>query len=569
GRDRAEAALLTSAVRGDRLDLAQQSARIGVFDWDMKTGAVFWTEEEERIFGMAPGTFEGTIDAWAARTLPEDAARVRDEVDRAARDRRPTLDFGFRLRRATDGQLRWVEGSGRFVYDAAGAPARLVGLNIDVTDRRLAEERLRQGAERQRFLADATKLLTSSLKFEEVAQGLADIAVPTLGDCCFFDALGEDGCLRRVAWAHRNPDRREMFARIVDFVPPLADPAHPVSAAIRTGRRQFVPDVSAEWLGRAAGGGRAHLAFLTALGMHSLITVPLQAGEQVLGAMTFALTDTPRHHTPDDLELAEELGSRAAIAVRNARLFEAEQRARAQAEASAAEAESANRAKDQFLATLSHELRTPLNAIVGWVQLLRMGVLDGGEAKDALAKIQAGADAQKQLIEDILDVSRIIHGKLKVDRRRMDLAHTVSAAIDAVRPAAAGKGVTLAYEPAGRPFPIDGDPQRLQQVVWNLLNNAVKFTPARGQVRVSVEPAGHGRVRVVVADTGKGISPDFLPHVFERFRQADGSTTRRYAGLGIGLAIARHVTELHGGSVAADSAGDGRGAAFTVTLPLA
>ena len=231
-----------------------------------------------------------------------------------------------------------------------------------------------------------------------------------------------------------------------------------------------------------------------------------------------------------------------------------------------AKAEEASRLKDEFLATVSHELRTPLTAILGWAQMLEMTPLDSETARHAVGVIRRNADQQRQIVEDILEVSRSITGKLKLEPEPVEVGSLVQTALDSVGPSAKAKGIRLvtAFDPVAV---VRGDPNRLRQVVWNLLSNAVKFTPAGGEVRVSVErlPAC---ARIEVSDTGQGIAPEFLPYVFDRFRQADGSTTRSHGGLGLGLSIVRHLVELHGGTVRAESAGEGKGATFTVELPL-
>jgi PAS domain S-box-containing protein len=244
------------------------------------------------------------------------------------------------------------------------------------------------------------------------------------------------------------------------------------------------------------------------------------------------------------------------------RLLASEQSARQDAEA-------ANRLKDEFLAMMSHELRTPLNAILGWSTLLRRGPRDEKSVDRALATIERNAKTQARLIEDILDVSRIISGKLRLDLQRVDMNAIARAAIDVVRPAADAKQVhlDLDVEPEEELGRLAGDADRLQQVVWNLLSNAVKFTPPGGTVALRVEQVGSAE-RVTVRDTGSGILPEHLPFIFERFRQADSSTTRRHAGLGLGLAIVRHLVEMHGGTVTVESGGAGLGATFTVTLPF-
>ncbi len=235
--------------------------------------------------------------------------------------------------------------------------------------------------------------------------------------------------------------------------------------------------------------------------------------------------------------------------------------------AARAEAEAANRMKDEFLATLSHELRTPLTAMLGWARLLRGGELDADTAARAVETIENNARLQAQLIEDLLDVSRIILGKLPLGVRPVEPALVIEAALDAVRPAAAAKSIRLVRTLDPATGLVSGDPDRLQQIVWNLLSNAVKFTPPEGLVEVRLERAGQF-AQITVSDTGKGISPEFLPYVFDRFRQADSSSTRMFGGLGLGLAIVRHLVELHGGTVHAASAGEGKGATFAVQLQL-
>ena len=243
-------------------------------------------------------------------------------------------------------------------------------------------------------------------------------------------------------------------------------------------------------------------------------------------------------------------------------LRQAEERLRSRAEDLAA----ANRAKEDFLATLSHELRTPLNAMLGWTRLLRMGKLDEPARSRALETIERNAHVQEQLIADILDVSRIVTGRLRLDLKPIELAPVVDAAIDTLQPSAAAKGVDLSCTMA-RTGKVLGDPDRLQQVVWNLLSNAIKFTPAGGRVAVALTRSGAAAL-ISVTDTGEGIPSSLLPYVFDRFTQGDSSVTRMHGGLGLGLSIVRHIVELHGGQVSARSEGEGRGATFSVRLPL-
>jgi len=231
------------------------------------------------------------------------------------------------------------------------------------------------------------------------------------------------------------------------------------------------------------------------------------------------------------------------------------------------QAEESSRLKEEFLATISHELRTPLSAILGWARMLRLGQLSEENAAKALDTIERNARAQAQLIDDLLDVSRIVTGKLRMDVRPSDPSSFIDAAVDAVRPAAEAKGVRMQKVMDTGLISIPGDPVRLQQVIWNLLSNAIKFTPRGGRVQIRSERV-NSHLEIVVSDTGQGISPDFLPHVFDRFRQADQKTSRQHGGMGLGLAIVRHLVELHGGNVSAASDGEGKGSTFIVRLPI-
>jgi len=232
-----------------------------------------------------------------------------------------------------------------------------------------------------------------------------------------------------------------------------------------------------------------------------------------------------------------------------------------------AEADTANRIKDEFLATLSHELRTPLTSILGWSKLLADGTLDEPASKRALETIVRNARAQRQLIDDLLDISRIITGKLRLDVRPVELAQIIESVVDGMRPAADARNIHLQTTLDSLTSPISGDPERLQQIIWNLLTNAIKFTPKGGRVQVRFERI-ESHVEITISDTGQGISPELLPHIFDRFRQFDSSSTRRHSGLGLGLSIVRQLVELHGGTVEAESPGEGEGTTFKVILPM-
>jgi PAS domain S-box-containing protein len=301
-------------------------------------------------------------------------------------------------------------------------------------------------------------------------------------------------------------------------------------------------------------------------GLRGAFGFPILLGNDVWGVIEFFSREI-READDDLMKLASGIGrqigqfsQRKRAEAERAELLERERAARA-------DAEKANRLKDEFLATLSHELRTPLNAVIGWSRMLGSGRLDRENSKHALDVIERNAWAQKQIIEDILDVSRVITGKLQLNRSPVDLVAVVDAALDAVRPAMEAKEIKIETIINASLRVISGDPDRLQQVVWNVLSNAAKFTPNGGSIEISVNQTDT-HVLIQVMDSGPGIDPDFLPHVFERFRQADGSTTRTHGGLGLCLAIVRHLVELHGGTIAVENRKSGVGAIFTIRLPL-
>jgi signal transduction histidine kinase len=289
-------------------------------------------------------------------------------------------------------------------------------------------------------------------------------------------------------------------------------------------------------------------------GITALISVPLRMRTGVIGAITFANADSARKYSPQDLRFAEAIAGRAALAIENARAYE--------------EAREANRLKDDFLATLSHELRTPLNAILGYTRMLHTRTIAADRRDAALETVERNAHSLAQIVNDVLDISRVVAGKLALQVEPVILSRLLDDAIATVLPAARAKGVAIVARVAPEVQTIVADPDRLRQVLWNLLSNAVKFTSGGGRVQVEAWRV-HGQIEVVVTDTGEGIPREFLPYVFDRFRQADSRMAGVRTGLGIGLAIARHIVEMHGGTIEAASDGIGKGSTFRIRLPTA
>ena len=434
----------------------------------------------------------------------------------------------------------------------------------DITERRRAEtqrekfiraEAARAEAEaaekRAAFLAEASTLLSATLDYERTLVTVSRLAIPTFADWCFVYLRLQDNGISSALIAHADP-QKEYLAQQIEIRPEdLSSNTLPVVRVFQTGTPELFADISDEELRDTVNDTQKYEA-LKELGLRSAVVVPIQGRHSIIGVIGFASGKAARY-TSAELIFAQDVARRISLALENARLYR--------------EAQEASRAKDEFLATLSHELRTPLNAILGWIQILRAKRLDEITTARAFEVIERNAKAQAELIEDMLDVSRIITGRLRLEMQPVRLSSAVEAALDSVRPTADAKAIRLECELASDAGSISGDPHRLQQIVWNLLSNAVKFTPSGGLVRLKLEYT-EGEARLTVIDTGKGISPQFLPYIFDRFRQAETMSSRTASGLGLGLSIARHFVELHGGVIEASSEGEGRGATFTVTFPL-
>lgn len=409
------------------------------------------------------------------------------------------------------------------------------------------------------FLGQLAAILGSALDYEHMLQRMARLAVPFLGDLCAVDLLETDGAMRRAACAHVDATKEGLAYEARARHGPSASAPRSVPAVVRSRRPTLVSPATSADLEQAAE-DEQQLQLFRQLGARSWMVVPMVARDSVLGAVTLAITESDRRYDQADLRFAEAVVGQAATAGDNARLYRA-------AEAGRAAAEAANRAKDQFLSALSHELRAPLNAIFGWATLLERGDLPADQSRRALQIILRNVNAQVRLIDDLLDVSRIGTGQVRLDVKPVDLRTVIVETVDSIRPAADAKGIELQTVLASPGGPVSGDPDRLRQVMWNLLSNAVKFTPKAGRVQVQLQRV-NSQVQIAVSDSGVGIAADFLPYVFDRFRQGDSSTTRTRGGLGLGLALVKSLVELHGGTVAADSPGEARGATFVVKLPL-
>jgi PAS domain S-box-containing protein len=629
----------------------------------------------------------------------------------------------------SDGARGTLVANSAPVRNDTGTVVGAVSILSDITDRKRAE----MGS---RFLAEASRLLTSSLDHRETLRTVAGLAVPWLADWCAIHLVRKDGAIGTVALAHRDAEKAAWAEATVPDYRPSFDAPLGVGNVVRTGASELYHSVPEDLLERALGGG-VMVEVMRRLGLAAALVVPVMGRQRAIGAITLVATQPGRRFDARDVELAEELGRRAGLAVENAILFRKESDARQAAESAArrtailqqfaealseapteesiahviiqtglrhlgadagsvalvrgdqidiarsagyrrsveerwpffpitadlpiaravrdraivtyssleelfesfpemvkiekwthksfaavpllvesraigaiglsflearrfdgeeigmmlaiarqcaqaverarlfeaeraarADAEAANRAKDEFLATLSHELRTPMTATLGWARMLTMLNVDEDTMRVAIDSIHRSTQAQARIVDDLLDVARIVTGKMKIEPRPMILRPLIIESLESVKAAADARSIEIAVDLVDPPVPVLGDPDRLRQVVWNLLSNAIKFTHAGGHVAIRLERDATD-ARLTISDDGQGIRPDLLPVIFERFRQGDSSTSRAAAGLGLGLSIVKHLIELHGGAVTAQSDGEGKGSVFAVTIPIA
>jgi len=448
-----------------------------------------------------------------------------------------------------------------------GKPVALRWLMRDISERKLLESEHKQllmreqiirivaetAHKRSDFLSEASSVLASSLDYQITLASVAQLAVPTLADCCIVDIVENNLPLfSNPIVAASDPEKQALVQKLRRCYPISADADYGAAKVLKTGKPQLNIEIPESSLLKMAC-NEEHLSLLHQLEAKSDMIVPLRVRGRKLGTITFVSSQPGRHYTNVDLAMAFELAQRAAIAIDNARLYH--------------EAQEASRLKDEFLAIVSHELRTPLNSMIGWIQMIRNRKLNEATISKALETIDRNAKIQAKVIEDILDISRIVRGEISLNTRKVDLIAVINRTIEVMRPTAEIKNIQIEFSFDASVGYVKGDPERLQQVIWNLLSNAVKFTPNEGRVEVHLEQV-NSNAQITVSDTGQGISADFLPYIFERFRQADSTTTRKNNGLGLGLAIVRYLVEMHSGTVYAVSQGEGRGATFIVQFPI-
>jgi PAS domain S-box-containing protein len=523
-----------------------------------------WNGGATRIFGYEP---DEAIGQPVLMIIPPHLAGEETEILRRIRNGERIEHFET-IRRHKSGKLLDISLTVSPVKDATGKIIGASKIARDITLRKQIEAALTDERRILELLNTTGALIASTLDLQSLVQSITNAGTELSGarfGAFFYNAAddrGESYVLYALSGAPREAFEKFGLPRNT----PIFEPTFRGQGVVRSDDIQKNPRYGT--MEPHHGQPKGHLP------VHSYLAVPVVSRTgTVIGGLFFGHPEVGVF-TERSERIILGIAAQAAIAIDNARLYDDLKRASAEREklleaerTARAEAERVSLMKDEFLATLSHELRTPLNAILGWAQILRAHKSQDPDVKEGLNVIERNSRIQTQLIEDLLDMSRIISGKIRLDVQRVELQDVVQAAVASVRHSAEAKDIRLQIVLDPLAGPVRGDPDRLQQCFWNLLSNAIKFTPKGGRVQVALERV-NSHLEVSVADNGQGIAPEFLPHVFERFRQADASTTRRHGGLGLGLSIVKSLVELHGGTIRARSPGEGKGSTFTIELPV-
>jgi PAS domain S-box-containing protein len=533
---RAERLLRESEERYRRI---VETAQEGICLLDAQSNIQFTNARMAELLGYTSGELRGRPVTDFLE--PDQQRQFEDRRQRRAQGVAEQVEMRFRR---SDGSQLWGLVSASPVYDVAGKYCGSLGLVSDITERRRSERSAQ-------FLADVSAALAAVVDYHSTLQKVAALAVPYFADWCAVDMLEADRSLRRLAVAHVDPSKVQLAKELHERFP--HDPAEPRGTwhIIRTAQSEFVPEITDALL-RESVHDPELLRILRELGLRSYIGVPIRTRAGTLGVLTFVAAESGRRYTETDLAVAQDMAQRVAIALDNARLY--------------SELKEADRKKDEFLAMLAHELRNPLAPIRNAVHILRMRGVDNATATRAKDVIERQIQHMVRLVDDLLDVSRIMESKIELRREPVEIDAVVARAVETAQPAidAQGHELTITLPPV--PVTVDADPVRLAQVLSNLLTNAAKYMESGGRIWLSAESQG-GELVLRVRDAGIGIAPDLLPRIFDLFVQAEHGVGRAQGGLGIGLTLVKRLVELHGGSVTAHSEGLAKGSEFIVRLP--
>jgi PAS domain S-box-containing protein len=500
-----------------------------------------WNKAAERLYGYTAEEVLGKpISILVPPDHPDEIPAILDRIGRGER-----IEHFETERVAKNGRRISVSLSISPIRDASGRVVAASKLTRDITP-------LKRTTQALRFLADASKLLGELLNDPSILQEVVRRAVPYLGDCAALDLVGNDGQIYRVATACSEPKHEELLKRLEARYPLRWESPSAVVRVLKSGKPELVSDITDAMIESGARDPE-HLELLRALTPRTFMTVPVTVRDRVLGAWSFASLEGTRRYDQGDLNLAQDLANRAAIAIDNSRLYQ--------------KIDEANRRKDEFLAMLAHELRNPLAPIRNALHILKMPGIDAASAEQARQLMERQLQHIVRLVDDLLDVSRIMRGRIELRKEAVDVANVVMRAIETAQPVLDAQGQELVLSLPSQPLVIEGDATRLAQVVANLLHNAAKYSQHAGRIWLTANRDGN-EVLLSVRDAGAGIVPDLLPHVFDLFVQGDQSLERSQGGLGIGLTIVKRLVEMHGGAITAHSEGLGKGSEFVVRLPV-
>jgi PAS domain S-box-containing protein len=531
------------ALRRSEAQFRQLADSLAQIVWTARPdGGIDYLNRRWAEFTGLPQTVSN--DAWR-QILHADDARSANQRWAASLESGSPFDGEVRLLDRRQQSYRWHLIRTVPVKDEQGRVIRWFGTSTDIHEQKRAEESAR-------FLAQASAELAVVVNYESTLQKIVNLAVPHFADWSAVDLADKDSCLRRLAVAHQDHDKIALVHRLMQEYPPDPQSSGGAFAVLRSGKPELVCEIPDELLVQGARDER-HLSLIRSLGLVSYICVPLVVSSTPLGVLTFATAESGRRYTDTDLALAMDLAQRAAVAIENTQLYQA--------------LRDADRRKDEFLAMLAHELRNPLAPIRSSLQILKMPGLDAATVERTQGMMERQVQHLVRLVDDLLDVSRVMRGKITLHRERVELATIVARAVETAQPLIEAQGHELIIGLPDESLPLEGDPVRLAQVVGNLLTNAAKYTEPKGSIWLTAQREG-GEAVLRVRDTGIGIAPDMLPRIFDLFVQVDHAATRSQGGLGIGLTLVKKLVAMHGGTVEARSAGLKKGSEFVVRLPL-
>jgi PAS domain S-box-containing protein len=524
-----------------RLAAIVESSEDAIISKNLDGIILSWNEGAERLFGYTSEEMVGRpLSMLVPPDYPDDLPAIMARLRRGER-----IDHYETVRMRKDGSRVDVSLTISPIKDTEGKIIGASKIARDISPRKRTEAALH-------FLAESSKALAELLDVSSTLQRVASLAVPHFADWCAVDLLEPDGSLRRVAVAHVDPAKVRLAQEVSRRFPPSPNTPQGPWHIVRTGRSEIVPEITDAILLETVKNDD-YRRMLRELGIRSYIGVPLQTRGKILGVITFTAAESGHRYEPADLQLAEDLGQRAAVAIENARLY--------------SDLKAADRRKDEFLAMLAHELRNPLAPIRNALHIMKMADKNGEAAEQARQMTERQVQHLVRLVDDLLDVSRVMRGRVELRKEPVELGVIIAHAVETAQPILDAQGQELVLSVPSESLRLEADPTRLAQVIGNLLNNAAKFSYRAGRVWLTAERE-HDEAVVRVRDEGAGISPALLPHLFDLFVQGNLSLERSQGGLGIGLTIVRKLVELHGGKVTARSEGPGKGSEFVVRLPM-